>query len=170
MCHHKSFHISAFHTWWRHQMETFSALLALCEGNSPVTGEFPSQWPVTGSFDVFFDLHPKKRLSKQSRCWWYEKPSCPFWRNCNDKPASQNSCSSDIGKRWLIYNTPRVRVNSSNMKPSTIIDMSLMSPQTNVPSFRHKCELTRVTSPYIVPLKLCICSSIQKSAPHDVLL
>ena len=32
-------------------METFSALLALCEGNSPVTGEFPSQRPVTRSFD-----------------------------------------------------------------------------------------------------------------------
>ena len=29
--------------WWRHQMETFSALLALCAGNLPVTGEFPSQ-------------------------------------------------------------------------------------------------------------------------------
>ena len=29
--------------WWRHQMETFSALLAICAGNSPVTGEFPSQ-------------------------------------------------------------------------------------------------------------------------------
>ena len=28
-------------TWWRHQMETFSALLALCEGNPPVTGGFP---------------------------------------------------------------------------------------------------------------------------------
>ena len=42
--------------WWRHQMETFSALLALCAGNSPVTGEFPSQRPVTWSFDVFFDL------------------------------------------------------------------------------------------------------------------
>ena len=25
-------------TWWRHQMETFSALLAVCAGNSPVTG------------------------------------------------------------------------------------------------------------------------------------
>ena len=37
-------------------METFSALLALCAGNSPVTGEFPSQRPVTRSFDVFFDL------------------------------------------------------------------------------------------------------------------
>ena len=32
--------------WWRHLMEIFSALLALCAGNSPVTGEFPhkSQW------------------------------------------------------------------------------------------------------------------------------
>ena len=37
-------------------METFSALLALCEGNSPVVGEFPAQRPVTRSFDVFFDL------------------------------------------------------------------------------------------------------------------
>ena len=33
--------------WWRHQMETFSALLALCAGNSPVTGGFPAQRPVT---------------------------------------------------------------------------------------------------------------------------
>ena len=31
-------------------METFSALLALCVGNSQVTGEFPSQKPVTRSF------------------------------------------------------------------------------------------------------------------------
>ena len=50
-------------TWWRHQMEIFSALLAICVGNSPVPGEFPTQRPVTRSFDVFFDLHPNKRLS-----------------------------------------------------------------------------------------------------------
>ena len=33
-------------SWWRHQMETFSALLALCAGNSPVTGVFDhkGQW------------------------------------------------------------------------------------------------------------------------------
>ena len=43
-------------------MEVFSALLALCEGNSPVTGESPSQRPVTQSFDVFFDLRPNKWL------------------------------------------------------------------------------------------------------------
>ena len=46
-------------------METFSALLAVCAGNSPVTGEFLSQGPVTRSFDVFVDLHLNKRLSKQ---------------------------------------------------------------------------------------------------------
>ena len=44
-----------------YQMETFSALLAFCAGNSSVTGEFPSQRPVTRSFDVFFDLLLKKR-------------------------------------------------------------------------------------------------------------
>ena len=38
------------------KMETVSALLALCAGNSPVTGEFPSQRPVTRTFYVFFDL------------------------------------------------------------------------------------------------------------------
>ena len=37
-------------------METFSALLAICAGNSPVSGEFPAQRPVTQSFDVFFDV------------------------------------------------------------------------------------------------------------------
>ena len=41
---------------WRHQMEISFTLLALCEGNPLVTGGFPSQRPVTRSFDVFFDL------------------------------------------------------------------------------------------------------------------
>ena len=53
-------------TWWRHKMETFSALLALCAGNSPVTGEFPSQRSVTRSFNVFFDLRLSKRMVKHS--------------------------------------------------------------------------------------------------------
>ena len=39
-------------------METFSTLLAICAGNSPVSGEFPAQRPVTRSFVVFFDPHP----------------------------------------------------------------------------------------------------------------
>ena len=46
-------------------------------------GEFPTQRPVTRSFDVFFDLHPNKRLSKQPRSWWFETLSCPLWRHRN---------------------------------------------------------------------------------------
>ena len=70
-----------FSPWWRHQMETFSVLLAICAGNSPVSGEFPTQRPVTRSFDTFF--HMNKRLSKQSRGWWFETLSWPLWRHCN---------------------------------------------------------------------------------------
>ena len=72
-------------TWWRHQMETFSALLVLCVGNSSVTGEFPSQRPVTRSFDVSFHLRLNRWLSKQSRRWWFETPSHAWWRHYNDK-------------------------------------------------------------------------------------
>ena len=47
-------------------MEKFSTLPAICVWNSSVTSEFPTQRPVTQSFDVFFDLRLNKRLSKQS--------------------------------------------------------------------------------------------------------
>ena len=70
-------------SWWRHQMETFSALLAICAGNSPVPGEFPTQRPVTRSFDVNFDLRPDKRLSKQPLRWWFETLSHSLWRHRN---------------------------------------------------------------------------------------
>ena len=53
-CNHKL--LKRITTWWRHQMETVSALLAICAGNSSVTGEFPTQRPVTRSFDVFLML------------------------------------------------------------------------------------------------------------------
>ena len=77
-------------SWWRHQRETFSALLALFVGNSPVTGEFPAQRPVTWSFDVFFDPRLNKRLSKQSWGWWFETPSRSLWRRCNDAAVWHN--------------------------------------------------------------------------------
>ena len=82
--------INATDAWWRHQMETVSALLAICAGNSPVPGEFPAQRPVTRGFDVFFDLRPNKRLSKQSRGWWFETLSCPLWRHCNALEISRS--------------------------------------------------------------------------------
>ena len=53
----------------RYQMERFSALLAIRVGNLPATGEIPAIRPVTQSFDIFFDLHLNKRLSKQLWDW-----------------------------------------------------------------------------------------------------
>ena len=75
--------LSGHNPWWRHQMETFSPLLAICAGNSPVTGEFPAQRPVTRRFDVFFELRLNGRLSKQWRGWWFETQLRSLWRHCN---------------------------------------------------------------------------------------
>ena len=90
------------YTWWRHQMETFSALLAICAGNSPVTGEFPAQRLVTRSFDGFFVLRLNKRLSKQSWGWWFEMPSRPLWRHCNEQ------CWCSIGQSLNSQETPHI--------------------------------------------------------------
>ena len=84
------------HTLWRHQMETFSALLAICAGNSPVPGEFPTKRPVTRRFGVFHDLRPNKRLSKQSWGWWSETPSRSLWRHRN-------------GSRFIVFFVVRCR-------------------------------------------------------------
>ena len=68
-------------------METISALLAIYAGNSPVSGEFPAQRPVTRSFDVIllYYLNLNKRLSKQSWGWWFETLSRPLWRHRNER-------------------------------------------------------------------------------------
>ena len=71
-------------------MDLFSALLGFCVGNSPVTGEFPSQRPVTRSFDVFFDLRLNKQLSKYSCVWWFETPPRSLLRHCSDNQYYEN--------------------------------------------------------------------------------
>ena len=52
-------------------METFSALLAFCAGNSPITGEFPAQRPVTRNFDVFLSVpEPKVEQTMETPVMW----------------------------------------------------------------------------------------------------
>ena len=89
-------------TWWRNQVETFSTLLAICTGNSPVACEFPAQRPATRSFGVFFDLYPNKRLSKQWWGWWFETPSCPLWHHRN-----VYLCYRSMSLRWCYSETHR---------------------------------------------------------------
>ena len=114
--------------WWRHQMETFSALLAICAGNSPVTGELPAQRPVTRSFDVFFGLRLNKRLSKQSWGWWFETLSRPLWCHSN-----VDSCYNSPAFFAMEWNTLRSSfsklsgVSNSMIRPwsKTIILLSI---------------------------------------------
>ena len=69
------------YSWRRHQMETFSALLTLCVGNhrSPVNSPHNGQWRGA----CFLWHPPEKRLSKQSWGMWFERPSRALWRYCN---------------------------------------------------------------------------------------
>ena len=78
-------------------METFSLLLAFWAGISPVTPEFPSQRPVTQSFDVSFDLRLNKWLYKPSgRTPVIWEPSRSSWRHCNDPEIIENFSSCQI--------------------------------------------------------------------------
>ena len=81
-------------SWWRHQMEIFSALQFTGHRWQPPPPPPPThthththnthtQTPVTRSFGALFDLRLNKRLSKQSWGWWFEAPSLSIWRHCN---------------------------------------------------------------------------------------
>ena len=70
-------------------METFSALLAFCAGNSSVFSGFPLTKAIDAELWCFFDLSRNQQLSKQWRRQWYETPSHPLWRHCNAKGSSK---------------------------------------------------------------------------------
>ena len=76
----------------------------LC-GELTVTNEFPAQRPMTRSFDVFFDRHLNKRLSKHLWGQWLETLSRPLWRHSNESAKICYECvlasaSSDYLHKW----------------------------------------------------------------------
>ena len=84
-------------------METFFALLALCE----------SQRPVTRNFDVFFELRLNKQWSKQSRRRWFEAPSRSSWHHSNTS-AVLILCGLDLGE--LEWNLNQITKNFAREK------------------------------------------------------
>ena len=117
--------------WWRHQMETFSTLLTICAGNSPVTGEFPAQRPVTWSFDVFFDMSLNKRLSKQWRGWWFEMLLRPLWRHCNGlqlvlrKAVCARQVSLKDIDKWFTWKSNRTSPQQNKDQPNHVAALSI---------------------------------------------
>ena len=108
-------------TKWKH----FPRYWAICAGDSPVPGEFPTQRPVTRSFDIFFDLRPKKRLSKQWWGWWFETLPFPLWRHGDGDDINASSgyhcdcvnASSDSVRYYPVF---RFRVNKGRINEMNI--------------------------------------------------
>ena len=124
-------------------METFSALLAICAGNSPVIDEFLAQRPVTRSFDVFFDLRLNKRLSKQWQGWWFEMPSRPLWHHCNGQYMAGN-----IGQR-----EPNRSISQIPWCTSPISHNAPLCNR-NVHTCAHFCYKWCIVG-YLVPCEIC---------------
>ena len=72
-------------------------------GDTSLTGDFPSQRPVTRSFDVFFDPRLNQQLNKQWRRWWFETPSHSLWRHCNVNTWGWNKVADIL---QTIYSNP----------------------------------------------------------------
>ena len=122
---------------------------SLC-GEFTGPGEFPTQRPVTRSFDVFFDLRLNKRLSKQPWGWWFEKLSWSLWRQCNEcvgKPVFQIvTCSlfsvKPLPEPILSY-TIRIKFQRNLNKDTRILYKKWMWNEDN----------------FVSALKFCICGS-----------
>ena len=103
----------------------------LC-GEFTGTGEFPSQRPVTRSFDVFFDLRPNKRLSKQPWGWWFQTPSWSLWRQCND--LHRLDCVT--GCQYSSLKVASVRHNPFRLKTNTMMNLGERQTSKQVPYSR----------------------------------
>ena len=105
--------------WWRHEIwehfPRYWPFVCVCVGGGgggwggcwPVIGKFPSQRPVTRSFNVCFDLRANKRLSKQSGRWWSGTPSRPLWCHYN---------GTDMDSQILYYSNIVLKPNHHRMK------------------------------------------------------
>ena len=69
--------------WWRHPMGTFSALLTICAGNSPVTVEFPHKGQWRGALMFSFICTWINSWVNNPEAGDFETPSCPLWRHSN---------------------------------------------------------------------------------------
>ena len=132
-------------------METFSALLAICAGNSPVPGEFPTQRPVTRSFDVYFDLRPNKWLSKQSWGWWFESLSWSLSRQRNVTPPTDGVELSGTGgiltqndQIWGLY----MCRNASWKVLFSVwnLQQDIDEPLHNIPAITHAGGIIKILS------------------------
>ena len=127
-------------------------------------GEFPTQRPVTRSFDVFFDLRLNKRLNKQSWGWWFETLSRPFWRHRNackslrplrvsSQPMTEHMYDFVNPRSYLLpYNKPLKTnwVNDANLE-RRIYTMLTKQTKQSEPTNKHWVQDLRITTIHSLP-------------------
>ena len=108
-------------------------ITGLCAGTSQVSSAVPAQRPVTWSFDIFFDLHLNKQLSKQWWGWWFETSSCSLWGHCNETPYRHQRHYNNNG-----YTLPIILVDATqaNARGGRSPIVSLVC--TGLPLFGHQ--------------------------------
>ena len=94
------------HTWWRHQMETFSALLAICAGNSPVNSLHKGQWRGALMFSLICTWINGWVKNREAGGLGTHRP---LWRHCNDPLSfwcwmvnTSLPCTVLSLKKWLV--------------------------------------------------------------------
>ena len=125
--------------WRRNQMEAFSVLLALCERNPTVTGGFPSQKPVTPSFDIFFDLRLNKRWNKTM-----EVPAISDTHYCD---VIMDAVASQITSLTIVYST--VYSDGDQRKHQRSAPLAFVRGIHRWPmNSPHKCPVSRKMFPF----------------------
>ena len=121
-------------------METFTALLGICAGNSPVTGEFPTQRPVTRGFDVLFDLRLKNSWVNNREAGDLRSHRahydvivyvCAMWGKCSniiDTDGIQ-TLKHNFNRIW---NTLDSRQHRPGIPPAILINSSLLDKMTAI--------------------------------------
>ena len=128
---------SVSHSYWSHSAvmmtssngNIFHVTGHLC-GEFTGLGEFPTQRPVTRSFDAFFDLSLNKRLSKQLWGWWFETPPCPWWCHCNGELSL-----------YANYNPKtKVAIMPTNIRPVIIENIVILFGYRVLGFLRGRCQ------------------------------
>ena len=152
-------------------MEPFSPLLVLCEGNSPVTGEFPSQWPVPRSFGVSFDLRLNNRLSKPLRRRWFDVTVMADNVTTCVTASSVVPPYNSMVTPELVYlmsqagGTSKLTQLQSYPKANRTVHVP-NSPEMNRLDHRFKSQLLMVFRPALIPYKFLIWQQ-HESDPRD---
>ena len=152
-CHVYSLKLCDGYTWWRHQMETFSTLLALCEGNLPATGRSPPPPTHTHTHKVqcrgalMFIPCVSKWHSKQSIRRWFETPWHWLWSPCNLSASELYYTASEITSVSIVYSIVCSSENQRKYHSSASLAFVRRIHRWPV-NFPHKGPVTRKIFPF----------------------